>query len=66
MKGNLRIWISTTNLFKTGGRDDYTLLGTLPVSAQKGSFHLDKPVSGFYKIVLEGDYNSSNYWIETK
>ena len=66
MKGNLGIWISTTNLFKTGGRDDYTLLGTLPVSAQKGSFHLDKPVSGFYKIVLEGDYNSKNYWIETK
>jgi len=64
--GNLLVWISTSNHFKTGSRDQYVLLGTVPASAQKGSFYLSRQSSGFYKIVLEGDHNSSNYWVEIK
>ncbi len=64
--GNVKIWLATTNYFKTGGKDDYDLLGTVPLSSQKATFDLSGKPSGFYKIVLEADKNNSNYWIEKK
>ena len=64
--GNVKIWLATTNYFKTGGKDDYDLLGTVPVTSQKAMFDLSGKPSGFYKIVLEADKNTSNYWIEKK
>jgi hypothetical protein len=64
--GNLKVWVSLTNNFKTGGKDDYVLLGTAPLSGQKVVFDLSDKPSGFYKIVLEGNNNTSNYWLEKK
>jgi hypothetical protein len=61
--GHVKIWISTTNNFKTGGKDDYVLLGTVPLSGQKAAFDLSDKPSGFYKIVLEAPDNNSSYWI---
>jgi len=64
--GQVKVWVALTNEFKKGGKDKYTLLGNFPVAAQKASFDFaDKP-SVFYKIVLEGDNNTANYWIEKK
>ena len=64
--GKVKVWAALSNNFKTGGKDAYVLLGTAPLSQQKASFDLSDKPSGFYKIVLEGDKNASNYWIEKK
>jgi predicted AlkP superfamily pyrophosphatase or phosphodiesterase len=64
--GKLKAWIASSNHFKTGGKDEYLLLGTIPVKTQQAIFSLDNKPSAFYKIVLQGDHNSSNYWIERK
>lgn len=64
--GNVKIWIALTNDFKTGGKDPYVLLGTVPLAAQKANFNLSDKPSGFYKIVLQADNNTGNYWIEKK
>jgi len=64
--GQLKVWLALTNNFKKGGQDKYTLLGSLPVTAQKASFDFANKPSAFYKIVLQADNNTANYWIERK
>ncbi len=64
--GPVKIWLALSNNFKTGGKDEYVLLGTVPLSAQKASFNLSGKPSSFYKIVLEAKTNSANYWVEKK
>jgi len=64
--GNLKIWMAVSNRFKTGDKDDYVLLGSIPLSRQKTSFHLSGKPPGFYKIVLEATKNTANFWIERK
>ena len=61
--GNAKIWLSTTNSFKAGGRDKYQLMATVPVSAQKAIIDVKKYPSGFYKIVIEMPNNMLNRWI---
>jgi hypothetical protein len=64
--GILKIWLATTNKFKTGGDDDYRLIAEVP--SEKGSYQFsikDLP-SSFYKIVLEGNHNFVNRWIIVK
>lgn len=64
--GNVKIWLSKTNHFAKGGHDLYYLMSE--VSADKGSVDIDisKYNSGFFKIVLEGKYNSVNRWVIEK
>lgn len=62
-KGNVKIWLSTTNAYKTGGKDDYTLLAELPVNARHAFVNVEKYPSSFYKIVLEAPNNTVNKWI---
>ena len=59
--GQLRIWLTTTNHFETGGRDLYRLLGQWPVAA--GQARLEGLPPGFYKIVIEAPHNSLNRWV---
>ncbi|MEP6751029.1 MAG: alkaline phosphatase family protein [Bacteroidota bacterium] len=61
--GDVKVWIALTNNFKTGTKDEYLLLGTVPLVSQKAGFNLTGKPSGFYKIVLQGENNISNYWI---
>ncbi len=65
-KGTAKIWLATTNNFKTGGRDDYKLITEVPVA--KGSAILDvkNMPSDFYKIVIEMPYNYLNTWTVIK
>lgn len=60
---NLKVWLTTTNNFEEGGRDNYLLMKE--VSAEKSTTDLDisQLPTGFFKIVLEGKYNTSNQWI---
>ncbi|MBX3241839.1 MAG: alkaline phosphatase family protein [Chitinophagaceae bacterium] len=62
-KGNAKIWISSTNNFKQGGKDDYILAATVPVSDQKATIALTDKKSPFYKIVIEFPDNLLNRWI---
>lgn len=67
-KDKVKIWISGDNKFKKSGiADTYKLLGEVPV--QNGNFTIDfskLPSSNFYKVVLEGKYNTVNRWIVNK
>lgn len=62
-KGNVKIWLSTTNHFKEGGEDEYTLVGEVPLKKEKYSFDISDRPSSFYKIVLEGPHNFVNKWV---
>jgi len=59
----VKIWATSTNNFKTGGPDNYTLLGTVPVARQRAAFSRTAYPAAFYKIVLEGAHNTLNCWL---
>ena len=60
--GSVKIWLSTTNQFKTVGSENYTLLAELPVSQANCTLDISKYPSNFYKIAIEGKYNTVNKW----
>ena len=64
--GKAKIWLSTTNDFKTGGTDHYKLVATVPVSAGKTSIDVSNIPSDFYKLVIEMPYNHLNRWVVIK
>jgi predicted AlkP superfamily pyrophosphatase or phosphodiesterase len=64
-KEKIRIWMATTNNFKTGGKDEYQLLKEVPSGSQQTTIDLKDLPSTFYKIVLEGENNSVNRWAIT-
>ncbi|MEP7374458.1 MAG: alkaline phosphatase family protein [Chitinophagaceae bacterium] len=62
-KEKVKIWLTTTNNFKTGGKDEYQFLKEVPSGSQQAVIDLKNIPSAFYKIVLEGENNSINRWI---
>ncbi len=58
-----RLWISTSNHFKTGGEDRYFVKGDVPLSDEYTSFSVEHIPSPFYKIVLQTPNHYSNTWI---
>ncbi len=65
-EGMAKVWLATTNNFKTGGKDNYQLVKTVPVANGKVSIDVKKYPSGFYKVVMEMPYNFLNRWIVIK
>ena len=65
-EGALKVYLTTTNNFKTGGKDDYVLLGEVNVAQKHAFFNIEKYPSDFYKIVLEAPHNTVNKWIILK
>lgn len=65
-EGTVKIWLTTTNHFKTGGKDEYKLLAEVPAGQQSAAFGISSYPSSFYKIVLEGSYNTVNRWVLLK
>ena len=61
--GNAKIWLATTNNFKTGGKDEYKLVGQFPLKNGKAEIDVDSMPSEFYKIVIETPTNMLNRWI---
>jgi len=61
--GNVKIYVSSTNNFKTGGKDEYTLMAEVPVSQKHALINVEKYPSDFYKIVIEAPFNTVNKWI---
>jgi predicted AlkP superfamily pyrophosphatase or phosphodiesterase len=62
-KGNVKIWVATTNNFKTGGRDVYKQVGSAALAAESAIIDVSKTPSEFYKIVIEAPNNMLNRWI---
>ncbi len=65
-KGDAKIWLATTNNFKEGGKDEYKLMKTVPVSAGEAVIDVSSLNSSFYKIVVETKENYLNRWIIVK
>ncbi len=61
--GKAKIWLTTTNQFKEGGRDRYLLMTEVPLTDEKARLDVSKVPSKFYKIVLEGPDNALNTWV---
>lgn len=61
--GTLKIWVTPTNAFETGGKDVYQLVGEVPLTQKWAVVSLDKLPSSFYKVVLEGPSNTLNRWV---
>jgi predicted AlkP superfamily pyrophosphatase or phosphodiesterase len=62
-KGNAKIWLATTNQYKTGGKDRYELIKTVALKEGKVDFNINARPSKFYKIVIETPDNFLNRWI---
>jgi hypothetical protein len=62
-QGMAKIWMATTNNFKTGGKDNYILMKKVPVGNGAATINVNKYPSAFYKIVLEMPFNVLNRWI---
>ncbi len=61
--GDVKIWLATTNNFKTGGKDNYTMIRQVPIRDQKASIDVTKLPSRFYKIVVEAKHNNLGRWV---
>ncbi|OUJ74725.1 alkaline phosphatase family protein [Hymenobacter crusticola] len=62
----VKVWLATTNNFKQGGTDTYTLVGTVPAGQQSFTINRSGKPSAFYKVVLEGEHNMVNRWLMPK
>ncbi len=65
-KGKAKIWITTTNHFKEGGKDKYELIKVVPLKKQEAIIDVSNMPSNFYKIVIETPHNFLNRWIFIK
>ncbi|MFD0797920.1 alkaline phosphatase family protein [Maribacter chungangensis] len=62
-KGKLNVYLTTTNTFSEGGKDTYLKMGRVDLSAGKAKIDISGLPASFYKVVLEGKYNSVNTWV---
>ena len=65
-KGKARIWVTTTNAFKSGGTDQYTLLEDVKIKKEKATVNVNKLPGNFYKIVIETPHQRVNRWVIKK
>ena len=61
--GDLKIWLTQTNEFNSGGEDEYELVQEVPIISGQSVVDVSDYSSDFYKIVLEGPHNSVNRWV---
>ncbi len=62
-KGKAKIWLASANQYKTGAKDDYTLLKTVSLRKGKTILNVSNQPSKFYKIVIEAPHNFLNRWV---
>lgn len=64
--GNMKIWLSRTNNYKSGEADNYVLLKTVPLHSQTAQIDVGNNKSSFYKLVFESPTHFMNRWIVEK
>lgn len=62
-KGKLNIYVSVANTFSQGGTDAYVLEEKVNLTTGEAQIDVADFPSNFYKIVLEGEYNTVNTWV---
>lgn len=62
-KGKAKIWLASSNQYKTGGKDVYTLMKTVSLRKGKAVINVNDKSSKIYKIVIEAPRNFLNRWI---
>lgn len=62
-EGAVKIYLTTTNEFKSGGEDSYTLVAEVPISDGRVRIDVAEMESNFYKIVFEAEHNTLNSWV---
>jgi len=65
-KGEVKIWLSTSNHFEEGGKDIYELIDTVPTTKESLKIDVSTKKSSIYKILIEGRYNTVNRWVLVK
>jgi predicted AlkP superfamily pyrophosphatase or phosphodiesterase len=61
--GKAEIWVTTTNNYKEGKKDDYKLVGATELATGSFQFNVANMKSDFYKILVKAPHNWVNYWI---
>ncbi|MCQ2168423.1 MAG: alkaline phosphatase family protein [Bacteroidales bacterium] len=62
-KAEVTVYAATSNNFRTGGRDEWIKIGTVPAKSESFTVNLENlPSSQFYKFVLETPNGSLNRW----
>ncbi|WP_153796086.1 alkaline phosphatase family protein [Foetidibacter luteolus] len=64
--GDVKLWVSSSNNFKSGGNDDYAPAGSVALAAQQAEIDFSAKAPGLYKIVLEAPANTANTWVQKK
>lgn len=64
--GKAKIYISTTNHFKNGEKDEYKLVKEIAVENGNTSIDVKNMPADFYKVVMEFPFNILNRWIVKK
>jgi len=62
-KGKAKLWLANTNHYKTGGKDIYTLMKSVPLRKGRAVINVNDKPSKVYKIVIEAPHNFLNRWI---
>jgi len=60
--GTAKIWLSTKNDYTTIGKEAYILLAEVPLGQNTAVIDISKYPSTFYKLAIEGKYNTVNTW----
>ena len=57
--------MSTKNEYANNGKEEYILIGEVPINQHRAVFDISKYPSNFYKVALEGKYITVNKWYTT-
>ncbi|SEB10376.1 alkaline phosphatase family protein [Pedobacter hartonius] len=61
--GKVKIWVSPANTIKEGKADNYKLLAEIPAGTEHATVSVKDMPSSFYKVCIEGKYNTINKWV---
>ena len=60
------IYLSVTNHFKDGGKDEWEKIGTVKANQKMFVFDTSGRQFGFYKFSLRGKHNMLPVWVKTE
>lgn len=59
----VKIWVCTENNIKEGKADTYKMLAEIPAETEHATISVKDLPSKFYKVCIEGKYNTVNKWV---
>lgn len=62
-EGDAKLYLSSTNQFKIGGKDNYELIKTVSLEKGRTTLPLRKIPKGFCKLILETPKTTLNTWL---